>query len=74
MPMHDQVQCIFIWVPRRILYIMDLGLILSPHPIPCLPPCRHIYMWFTFPLLTVVFQIGDLKGLVDKRTVRRDRC
>lgn len=25
--------------------------------------------WFTFPLLTVVFQIGDLKGLVDKRTV-----
>lgn len=30
---------------------------------------QHIYMWFTFPLLTVVFQIGDLKGLVDKRTV-----
>jgi hypothetical protein len=26
-------------------------------------------MWFTFPLLTVVFQFGDLKGLFDKRTV-----
>jgi fatty acid desaturase (delta-4 desaturase) len=30
---------------------------------------QHIYMWFTFPLLTVVFQIGDIKGLFDKRTV-----
>lgn len=30
---------------------------------------QHIYMWFTFPLLTVVFQFGDLKGLFDKRTV-----
>lgn len=25
--------------------------------------------WFTFPLLTVVFQFGDIKGLVDNRTV-----
>lgn len=30
--------------------------------------CMHL-QWFTFPLLTVVFQFGDIKGLVDNRTV-----
>jgi len=29
---------------------------------------QHIYMWLTFPLLQFVFQIGDIKGLLDNRT------
>ncbi|KAI8471451.1 MAG: fatty acyl delta4 desaturase [Monoraphidium minutum] len=30
---------------------------------------QHIYMWATFPLLTLVFQIGDIQALFDNRTV-----
>lgn len=30
---------------------------------------QHLYMWLTFPFLTVVFQWGDLQGLVDNRTI-----
>mmetsp|Transcript_11219 Transcript_11219/g.24171 ORF Transcript_11219/g.24171 Transcript_11219/m.24171 type:complete len:511 (+) Transcript_11219:159-1691(+) len=30
---------------------------------------QHLYMWLTFPFLTLVFQVGDIKGLLDNRTV-----
>jgi fatty acid desaturase (delta-4 desaturase) len=29
---------------------------------------QHIYMWATFPLLQLVFQFGDLQGLLTNRT------
>jgi fatty acid desaturase (delta-4 desaturase) len=28
---------------------------------------QHLYMWATFPLLTIVFQWGDIKGLMENR-------
>ncbi|GLC37938.1 hypothetical protein PLESTF_000608400 [Pleodorina starrii] len=30
---------------------------------------QHIYMWFLFPFLQLVFQVGDWKALMDNRTV-----
>lgn len=29
---------------------------------------QHIYMWATFPLLQLIFQVGDIKGLLENRT------
>ncbi|KAF8070962.1 acyl-lipid (7-3)-desaturase [Scenedesmus sp. PABB004] len=29
---------------------------------------QHIYMWATFPLLQIMFQVGDVKGLLSNRT------
>lgn len=29
---------------------------------------QHLYMWLTFPLLSIVFHIGDLVGLAQNRT------
>ncbi|KIZ05639.1 hypothetical protein MNEG_2324 [Monoraphidium neglectum] len=29
---------------------------------------QHIYMWATFPLLTLVFQIGDIQALFENKT------
>ncbi|KAL6756900.1 fatty acyl delta4 desaturase [Haematococcus lacustris] len=30
---------------------------------------QHLYMWLIFPFLNLVFQLGDIKGLVENRTV-----
>ena len=48
------------------LCIPLLSLLCPPRPRPCVSCCLQ---WATFPLLQVVFQIGDWQALLDNRTV-----